>query len=379
MKKGLISFILIAVLLAAGISYAATCSYDADFDLDGDYIMNSGADCGPAYRYDCDDSDKDVFRDCGEDEETGEKDSGTEEQEDRQQEKLSWWQRFKAWLRGDSGTTPTGNTITSITSRLKEKIVKKKASEPACEPVTICYTDDLKEIHCPLDYDECCGRYSDCRMVECDAGEECEEPAYAEQETYNTEETCSEEYHDCFDDGEAIICKGEFSRCAEAFDSCTCGTDDGADYEAAEPDIDSRQEVECDTGVFVCRRQTVTMDGNIADSTVTCKGSFSECSMVYGNCVCGNSSLTDFPTQRIGVEGTGPVDDEDYWCEHLGKQVPCSRLPENCNLKKHTCDKGNGVMINCEGTIGYCNKKYDNTCLCGIESISSGFMKTSDE
>lgn len=375
MKKGLILFILITILLAAGISYAETCTYDAHFDLDGDYIMNSGADCGNDYQYDCDDGNKDVFKDCG-----NEIDAAIEKQE----VKLSWWQRFKAWLRGEesAGSPVTGNSITSIASRLKQKISNSKASEPECNPVTICYNENLKEIHCPLDYDSCCGRYSDCRIVECDTEEASEDTGITSADNKGTGSTiqgCAEEYNACYDNGEAIICKGDFGRCDEAFDNCTCGTGSSTDYETAEPDIDTSQEVECDTGVFVCERQAVMMNGSIADSKVTCKDSFAECSMLYGNCKCGTSELTDFPTERIGAGGNGSVEDNGYWCEHLGKQLPCSRLPENCNLKKNTCDKGNGIMITCEGTINYCNKVYSGTCLCGIEATTSGFMKVSDE
>ena len=358
MKKGILLSILIITIVTSAVYAASSCEYDEAFDLDGDYIMSELADCGDEYQYDCDDTDKDVYKDCTD----------------------SLWKRFISWIKGENKSSSSliaGNSVTSIIPQKLSDIkarIKNKNQVTDCEPVTICYDNDAKEIYCPLDYNDCCDSYSDCRIVEC--GMEKKEYNSEDDYTYtHDEEFCTEEYHNCYDADENIICKGDFERCAEAFDSCTCGTDNDTDQvEETAPEIDSSQTVECDTNVFICERQVITMNGDIADSIVTCKDSFQECSKVYGNCRCGNSSLTDFPTKKIGDIGDGSTDANFYWCEHNGKNVPCYMLPENCNKKKNTCDKGEGIMITCEGTIDYCNNRYDNTCLCGVEIISSGFM-----
>ena len=361
MKKGLLVFILAAVLLAAAVS--AECRYDPEFDNDGDYIMNSDRDCEDDYQYDCDDNDNDVFRDC-------------------EAKQVSWLRKLISWFKGDTKKTKdiiSGSSVKTLTnpistiSTIKEKLTKKtqSAKDDDCA-VTICLNAELKEIYCPRDYDDCCAEYSECRIVKCDEGEEvCEE-----EETGTEKQKCDKEYHDCIDDGEEIICKGSFRACSDAFDGCTCGTEDDVQGEQLTPEIDTSQDVDCDTGVFICSKQSISMSGDIAESIVTCKGTFQQCSIQHGECVCGNSTKTDFPTQYIGDTGEGQeVVDEAFWCDYKGKKIPCYMMPENCNKKKNTCDKGNGVMITCDGTFDFCNRRYGGTCLCGVEMMGSGMME----
>jgi hypothetical protein len=374
MKK-LVLFIILSCLLATGIS-AETCDYDEEYDDDGDYVMNKQADCSSSYQYDCDDSNKDTYKDC----------------------ENSLWKRIKAFFTRGKDKVKDSTKITSkITSSAIKKIVpdtlpligKTSAEEKAIEAecyATICLDNNLKDVYCPLDYEDCCEKFSSCKVVYC-AEEFCEQEEYDTYEDTSTSTTsatssnsCSAEYHDCYDDGEAVLCKGDFDQCDDAFDDCTCGTGDNvADYAQAKPDIDSSQAVECSTGVFVCDRQMITMSGDLASSTVTCKSSFQACSVLYGNCRCGNSTLTDFPTQYIGSTGVtaGSRNADNYWCDFKGKQIPCHMMPGNCTKKKNTCNKGGDIWIGCDGTIEFCNKKYNNDCLCGVEILSSGFMRTS--
>jgi hypothetical protein len=378
MKKGLILLLIILVCFAAAslITVApgdTECEYDKEFDNDKDYIMNSDADCSDDYQYDCDDDDKDVFKEC----------------------ENSLWNRLVAWLKSKSEQKRQSAIITSNAVKqiipdedtfktIKEKVTREKETieQPECSAV-ICLDESFNEIYCPDDYDTCCGKFSECRIVEC-AQEYCvdDTPAYEEEYTYETDDSeCQEEYNDCYDNGEAVICKGSFDACSSSFDDCTCGTSDDTGYDQAQPDFDASAPVDCATGVFVCERQVITMSGDIADSTVTCKSGFQECSMMYGNCKCGESDLIDFPTQYIGSAG---IDDggesenaDSYWCDFKDKKVPCYMLPEGCTKKKNTCDKGNGIWITCDGSFEFCNKKYNGECLCGVEITSSGFMVTS--
>ncbi len=391
MKKGLVMLVLAVASLALVVAFAdSDCDYDPSFDVDGDYIMNDGADCGGDYVYDCDDGDKDVFRDC----------------------RRSLWQRLVDWLEGAGDARPSniisGSSVKrmipgseemkSHIRRVSGNYGEEDRSRDDCA-VTICFDDDFREIYCPLEHEECCARYSDCRVVECDSEDSCEdEDAYGSYEgsgeEYDGEEydsdgyvydygngdgSCTEEYHDCFDDGEAVICKGPFDACDETFDGCTCGTSDSMDsgIEESAPDFDASEPVDCPTGVFVCKRQVITMSGDVADSTVTCKESFQRCSMTYGNCRCGNATLTDFPMQHIGGtdvdSGSGNAD--AYWCDHDGREVPCYMLPGNCTKKKNTCLNEKGQWITCDGSFDYCAGRYEE-CLCGIEATTSGFMVT---
>jgi hypothetical protein len=343
------------------------CKYNSTFDKDGDFVMCSDAKCGFPYQYDCDDSNKDVFKDCPN----------------------SLWSRFVSWLKKAGEPRPssilTGNAVKILPNPLikKTSVTKQGETVPAAEDcfTVICLNDKMNEIYCPFSYDECCGKYSSCRIVKCD-DEYCEQPAEYVVESYAAEDSgeCTAEYNDCYDKGTAVVCKGSFDQCAASFDGCVCGTSDQASEEGqAAPDVDTEQEVACETGVFVCRKQTITISGEVAESKVTCKESFQRCSTMYGTCVCGNSTLTDFPTKYIGSAGdasTTGENAENYWCDYGGRKVPCYMLPGNCTKKKNTCDKGDGIYINCDGYFDFCNKKYNGKCLCGVEATSSGFMYT---
>ncbi len=396
MKKEIVLISVFLVLILT-ISFASSalkstikCDYDEEFDSDEDFIMSDGANCPKGYQYDCDDSNKDIFKDC----------------------KTSIWSRMIAWLKGTSERQTnviTGNVISNMIPDAKsaknhiDRVMKGNAPSQVdevvdqntedCTPITICM-EDFKEVFCPLSYDECDYTYDGCRVIEC-ADAFCEnrniDEYYAyEDEEYHEEysyeysdddkEGCTEEYNNCFDGDEEVICKGSFGACSRSFDSCTCGTEDDTSYESdqLQPDIDSHNTIECDTGVYICTRQTITMSGDIADSTVTCKESFSRCSMTYGECTCGESTLTDFPTQYIGNTGMDyHVDNaQNYWCDYKGRDIPCYMLPENCNKKRNTCKKASGQWVTCEGTFDFCESRYEE-CLCGVEQMNSGFMVTS--
>jgi hypothetical protein len=295
----------------------------------------------------------------------------------------------------------TGNiTAAKITSKAIEKILPKAAAsstdqmtnDAACS-ATICIKKTY-EVYCPESYAECAAKYKDCRKISCDA-QDTESPT-TETET-NTEDNaeanvediipdyvdtsgqgvCTEEYNDCYDRGTPVICKGNYDQCCASFDNCVCGTGDTADTsEQAKPDIDTTDSVECTTAVYVCSRQVITMSGEVASSTVTCKSDFTTCSTMYGSCVCGNSTLTDFPTKVIGSSEDVTANANRYWCQYQDKQIPCYMMPEKCMEKKNTCEKANGIKVTCEGTFDFCNKQYGGKCYCGIESLTSGFMKT---
>lgn len=363
MEKGLI-FILVFAILAAAVS-AEDCRYDPRYDFDNDKVMSEGAGCGDEYVYDCDDNDKEISKGC----------------------ENTLWDRFVSWFKGENRKPSrliSGSSVKKLAnpiSTIKEKVVKRQepaAAQSDCS-VTICLNADLKEIYCPLDYADCCAEYTKCRVIECDPGEDvCEDDG--EEPVTDTGPECDKDYHDCIDDGEEIICKGSFRACSDAFDECSCGTEDEVEGEQLTPEIDTSQDVDCDTGVFICSKQSISMSGDIAESVVTCKGTFQQCSVQHGECVCGNSTKTDFPTQYIGDTGKGEDTIEDvFWCEYNSKKIPCYMMPENCNKKKNTCDKGNGVMITCDGTFDFCNKRYAGTCLCGIETMGYGMMDTGSE
>jgi hypothetical protein len=190
-------------------------------------------------------------------------------------------------------------------------------------------------------------------------------PTYFEEES-----DCKEEYHDCFDKGEAVVCKGSFEQCKDAFDDCSCGCVENNGYAVAENEIDTTQKTECETGVFVCNRQVITMSGEIAESKVTCKGTFSTCAVLYGDCKCGDSSLTDFPTNYVGgTSGEQECNDTKYYCDFKGHQVPCYMIVENCAERKNTCFNANGRQVTCVGTFDYCQKTYADNCVCGLEAL----------
>jgi hypothetical protein len=199
-------------------------------------------------------------------------------------------------------------------------------------------------------------------------------------DVYPQDEQCTAEYNDCYDDGEAIVCKGDYDQCCASFDNCVCGTSEDANGEAATPELDSEQSEPCDTGVFICAKQTVTMSGDIAESKVTCKGSFQQCSTVYGSCHCGNATLTDFPTQYVGDAGEGGENAANYWCDFKSHQVPCYMIPgETCSKKSNNCFRDDGIMVKCDGTFAFCNRQFNGNCLCGIEVKGYGFLNTEEQ
>jgi hypothetical protein len=377
-RYALLSIVLAFIILSSASLYAAssqekitgkttaTCRYDSTCDKDGDYVMNRDAQCGDSYNYDCDDSDKDIFKECPN----------------------SLWSRLVGWVRKVGETRPnsiiTGSAVKilpltpiKIPSRSDAAVEEFPAPED-CFTV-ICLNKRMDEVYCPLSYDECCGKYTGCRIVKCDE-EYCEQP---EEDVPAAEENgaCTEDYNDCYDNGVAVVCKGSFEQCSESFNGCVCGSSDGSAGEGqAAPDVDTEQEIECETGVFVCRKQTITISGEIADSKVTCKESFQRCSTLYGTCECGNSSLTDFPTKYIG-SATAPgndmgENDNNYWCDYKGRQVPCYMMPESCTKKKNTCYREDGIAVTCDGSFVYCSSKFNDNCLCGVETVNSGFMYT---
>lgn len=383
MKRGVMIIMLLVLSALAAALVSATefreCAYDEDYDLDGDYIMNKDADCGSSYQYDCDDSNKDIYKDCAK----------------------PFWTRLIEWLKGEDNQVKqkienanliTGNTIKKIVPQQLPKIISASdeeeeagseesgsgsvSSSPSCS-VNICYNSNMKEIYCPLDYSDCCEKYSNCRTVYCEDDSCVQEEEIVYTSADEDTEECDEEYHDCYDNGEAVVCKGDFTSCAMSFDNCVCGTSgSGSIGEQLQPDIDASEDVNCSTGVYVCDRQQLTMSGDLASSTVTCKSSFSACSMLYGNCRCGNSTLTDFPTQYIGSANKQTENAQNYWCDYKGDQIPCYMLPGNCTKKTNTCKNSKGNWINCEGKFDYCQKQYGE-CLCGVENIGTGILKTS--
>lgn len=285
---------------------------------------------------------------------------------------------------GSMNNLISGGAVTSIKPVQADREKKQEEKNFGACSAIICFNEKLTEVLCSLSYDDCCSKYSDCRIVKCD-----EELESCESEEEGIEEpkiadACPYEYHDCRDGYEEVICKGDFESCSDSFDYCSCGTTDNAEAEEiAVPDVDSSQAVDCISGVFVCERQTFTMSGELAVSRVTCKSSFEECSLIYGNCHCGDSSLTDFPTDYVGTASSVTEEDENLYenqeCNFMGRTVPCYMVQGNCSKSKNTCDKGNGIWITCKDKFSYCHKKYDGRCLCGVEIISSGVMVTKEE
>jgi hypothetical protein len=385
MKKLVLFAILLTISagLALGLTSAAKeCKYNSKFDKDKDYVMNSLANCSSAYEYDCDDSNKDTYKDC----------------------EKSVWQRIIDFFKGanskakasvvNSKNVITGNPIQKLLPPIPA-LTQKKFDPNNCS-ATICLNDQFTEIYCPLPYAECCAKYTECRVVACDAAlceadEEDEDEDEAEY-PYDAEEsgsedadegnfpdsgTCTEEYNDCYDNSVAVTCKGSFEDCSASFERCKCGTSETEMAEQATPDMTIDGSEECGTGVYVCDRKVVTMSGDVADSSVTCKGTFQRCSSVYGNCQCGNSTKTEFPTKYVGQTGGETCEnDAGYWCDYRGKKIPCYMMPGNCTKKKHTCENERRIKINCDGYFDFCNKKYNGNCLCGVEILNSGYMVT---
>jgi hypothetical protein len=278
------------------------------------------------------------------------------------------------------------NGHNDVTGKLVSNSSKKTLADDSCSAV-ICMKGS-EEVYCPQDISSCDAKYDDCRVIECEK----EQPASkakpksaskTSSAASSEEDVCTAEYNDCYDDGEAIVCKGGYEQCCAAFDNCRCGTTEDTTGEGqAKPDIDSEQAVACDTGVFVCSKQTITMSGDVAESKVTCKGSFQQCSTVYGSCECGTDTLTDFPTQYVGDAGTaeGGYDANNYWCEFKSRKVPCYMMPnETCAKKSNSCLRSDGIMVKCDGTFSYCNSRFDGNCLCGLEVKGYGFLNTEEQ
>jgi len=276
------------------------------------------------------------------------------------------------------------NTTSLISGNAIEKILPKTANTSAgkvCSAI-IC-SKAGKEVYCPLSTKECSIKYSACRTINCETETAKKTTTQKSNSTMQKtasnnalsnpgDDVCTAEYNDCYDNGKPVVCKGDYEQCCSSFQNCVCGMSDTTE-EQATPDIDLSNSGNCTTGVFRCNKQVMALDGTIATSTVTCKSDFRTCSATYGNCACGNSSLTDFPTQYVGDT------QDNYWCEYLGKKIPCYMVPDHCTLKKNTCFKDNDVKVTCDGSFDYCNKLYDGNCVCGIEIISSGFMTKSSD
>lgn len=408
MKRELITlfFAVIAFLMVLSLTtnvLGSECEYDADFDNDADYVMREGVACGIDYHYDCDDNDRYTWKDCDESDSvknskhiisSAEKDSEKDEKEssEDEKEKLSFWQRIKNFFKGKSQESMiSGKSVTEkVSDTLKSSVAIVK---PYCA-ANICYNSNNQEIYCPGDFDKCADEYSMCRIVPCD--DECltvedvsEEYDYVEQDSgeyystetvdYNPEESgreCTEEYNDCYDDGVAITCKGAFVDCDASFQGCICGSSEEI-IEEAKADYDSGIAPDCDTGIYVCHKFSLAMDGTPTTSKVTCKSSFTECSMLYGECECGDSSLTDFGTKRIGDAG-GDAETASGKCEFCGDMVPCYMIvedPKLCSKSTHTCKDGDR-WLQCDGSKPYCDKLYDAKCLCGVENLGYGDFVT---
>jgi len=333
-RSGNIVIIMLFVLVLSVLVFAKTgCKYDPKFDKDKDYIMNDAASCGSDYAYDCDDNDKDVYKGCH-----------------------SWlWQKILDLFSKKTDSTKISGTAVAAVSKTDE-------TEKVCA-ANIC-TKSNTEIYCTEDIDSCKEKYGECRIVKCDV--EKTVPTSVKTQNKSAKGVCTSEYNDCYDRGEAVTCKGTFTACCDSFDNCICGTEEVKDssLETAVPDFDATENVSCDTGIFICERQSMTIDGNLAKSVVTCKSSFTECAMMYGSCRCGNATLTTVPAKYIG---------------DTGMARPIGMDNGKCTKKKHRCDKGNGVMITCDGSFDYCNKRYNNLCRCGIDQATSGFMVTSSD
>ncbi|NQU78902.1 hypothetical protein HQ545_03980 [Candidatus Woesearchaeota archaeon] len=311
-----------------------------------------------------------------------------------------------ATINDDRKNIITGDTITKLLpAKPTAFYTEEDVAELDCG-VVVCLGKTLGDIYCPLNFMECREKFRACRIIKC-ADEFMTEEDESNNQVYDSDSknndsdhnydytidyttdyttdyietldgetdmlkmsVCEYESHDCMDGDEKIVCRGRYEDCAHSFQECVCGTEyNSQDSVDADPDIETLSD-ECDTGTYICRSQQITISGEVAESAITCKSSFEECSMIYGGCECGNSTLIEFPTKTLG-DGTSK-----YWCSHLGRIVPCYMMPDNCNKKRNTCDKGNGAWITCEGSFEYCSTKHNNRCLCGVEAISSGFMDT---
>ncbi|HII71329.1 TPA: hypothetical protein HA265_01080 [Candidatus Woesearchaeota archaeon] len=286
-----------------------------------------------------------------------------------------------------SAVEKTTTAVKSTGSRIKET-VKEATNIRDCKAV-ICYKDD-EEIFCPDSEANCESQYDDCRTVWCysepkpaptASPDEKEDPATYEYvppedvlDSYDLEnEQCVEQYNDCTTDaGEDIVCHGDYEDCCNAFARCSCGTggskpSDLLDFQE-DAAADAAERGDCLSDEYLCKKVGIAMSGDPIESTVECKASYPECAARYGECRCANLTTSWFDDLEIGDVASS------QWCDWEGKQVLCSMLPENCDKKKNTCDKGNGVFITCDGSLDFCNEKYDGRCLCGL-SFTEDFIR----
>ncbi len=288
---------------------------------------------------------------------------------------------------GSEDSKITGNSlkeaVKSVPVKVKQTVSDKIDNFRDCKAI-ICF-DNKKEIFCKDSFSECDNRFSDCRIVWCPADDsqdsaedkssdqESQEYAYRsyDSSTDDPEDKnyCSEEYNDCVtDDGESIICHGSFEDCLNSFASCSCGTESSSyDTSPGSSTIDfnkdasemEKKTLSCTTGVFICDKVSLSSDGTPTTSKVECKSSFAECSRIYGECSCGNRSSWFDP-------GSSDI----KMCDWHDRKVPCSELNvSDCHEKRHTCYKGDGVIVNCDGSFDYCNNRYEGECLCGLVDI----------
>jgi hypothetical protein len=116
--------------------------------------------------------------------------------------------------------------------------------------------------------------------------------------------------------------------------------------------------------VYVCEKTGFAIDGSATKSQVTCRGNIQQCSIVYGACRCGDTSLLDFPTT---IEGTNVDVESDTLCDFYGDKVPCNQINPSCHLSKNRCKNTDNRWLICEGSFAFCSIKYGGMCLCGLE------------
>ncbi len=258
----------------------------------------------------------------------------------------------------------------SPAEKISERITGAITAQ-SCEANLCLYND--KKYFCPEELTVCEKQFDSCEVIKC-LGEKPEaatkKPAdqiMKEQTAYNT---CNEEYNECITkDEEEVICHGSFKDCSHAFESCECGTENTEEVDSEDSTLDFKSDADkkfeeqgnCDTGVYICEKNSISMSGKPVSSTVECKSSYSDCSVRYGDCSCGEATeWFEEPKPK------GPL------CDWNSMKVECDRIAEHhndCNKPKNLCDKGNGIMIQCDGAIGYCWDTYNDLCICGNEPI----------
>lgn len=276
---------------------------------------------------------------------------------------------------------PTGQAIKDTGDKMKKVVSKGKEAvkhtvdkvKPECKAV-ICYKDD-KEFYCKDSFADCSLEFDDqCRIVWCedsvpeeDSGTEADTDYETAPVQVSDDSFCDEEYNACFDGDEEIICHGSFEDCAEAFDDCTCGSD-GESYEEDESTLDFREDssesarknADCPSQEFLCEKVSVSMDGTPSISTVECKSSYADCASRYGECKCANLTTSWYTDDNP----------DEHLCDWRDHKVDCNRLEGECEETRNICENDKGVLITCDGFFDYCNEKFDDKCICGIETIS---------